>query len=182
PTGVGGGINISDYFYGLYSDNNAEIKTVFENRAKIAKVYKRFRIDGDITDGPYTMGEEVQKQGDAGVTGIVYGFFEDENYKYLDVEVTAGTWQISDIIEGQENTTTAVLSSIENRIHLIKLIGDFEEDIPFLGYTNNSTATPTQFLRAESAVLDNTGGKLTVDTDTLIGTYEKTAVVYAGTT
>ena len=182
PTGVGGGITTSDYFYGLYSNNNAEVKTVFENRAKIAKVFKRFRIDGDITDGPFTMGEEVQKQGDPSVTGLVYGFFEDENYKYLDVEVTAGTWQILDVIEGQENTTTAVLSAIENRLHLIKLIGNFTEDIPFLGYTNSYTATPTGFLRAESAVLDNSGGKLTVDTDTLVGTYETTSVVYAGTT
>ncbi|AMO42876.1 virion structural protein [Cyanophage S-RIM50] len=182
PTGIGGGVSTSDYFYGLYSNNNAELETIIKNEAQIAKVYKRFRIDGDITDGPYTMGEEVQKQGDAGVTGIVYGFFEDENYKYLDVEVTAGTWQISDIIEGQANTTTATLSAIENRLQLIKLTGDFEEDIPFLSYTTEETASPTGFLRSESAVLDNSGGKLTVDTETLLGSYETTSVVYAGTT
>ena len=36
------------------------------------------------------MGETVAKQGASGVTGVVYGFYEDANYKYLDVRVTAG--------------------------------------------------------------------------------------------
>jgi hypothetical protein len=128
------------------------------------------------------MGEAVQKQGDATITGTVYQFHEDENYKYLDVEVTAGTWQISDVIVGQANTTTATLSSIEDRLHVIKLVGDFTEDIPFLGYTSGQTAQPTTFLRSEAAVLDNSGGRLTVDTETLVGTFDKTAVVYGGTT
>jgi hypothetical protein len=182
PPGISGGLGRADFFYGLYSDTNAEIKRINVNEAKIAKVYKRFRIDGDITDGPFTMGEVVQKQGDVSITGTVYQFHEDENYKYLDVEVTAGTWQISDIIEGQENTTTATLSSIEDRLHVIKLVGDFTEDIPFLGYTSGQTAQPTTFLKSEAAVLDNSGGRLTVDTETLVGTFDKTAVVYGGTT
>ena len=182
PTGVGGGLSTSDYFYGQFSDTNAELETTFKNEAKIAKVYKRFRIDGDITDGPYTMGEAVQKQGDSGVTGTVYGFHQDENYKYLDVQVTAGTWTINDVIVGQANTTTATLSAIEDRLHVIFLKGDFVTSIPFLGYTSSATATPTSFIKNESAVLDNTGGKLTVDTNTLIGTFEKNSVVYSSNT
>ena len=182
PTGVGGGLSTSDYFYGQFSDTNAELETTFKNEAKIAKVYKRFRIDGDITDGPYTMGEAVQKQGDSGVTGTVYGFHQDENYKYLDVQVTAGTWAINDVIVGQANTTTATLSAIEDRLHVIFLKGDFVTSIPFLGYTSSATATPTSFIKNESAVLDNTGGKLTVDTNTLLGTFEKNSVVYSSNT
>ena len=182
PTGAGGGLTTSDYFYGQYSDQNAELETFLLNEAQIAKVYKRFRIDGDITDGPFTMGEVVSKQGASGVTGVVYGFHEDENYKYLDVEVTAGTWAINDIIEGAENTTTATLSSIENRIHIIKLKGTFTDNIPFYGYTSEESASPTGFLRNEAAVLDNSGGKLTVDTDTLLGTFDKNSVVYSSST
>ena len=34
------------------------------------------------------MNEVVEKQGDNTVTGVVYGFFEDDNFKYLDVAVT----------------------------------------------------------------------------------------------
>ena len=182
PIGITGEVGTSDFVYGEFSNVNGELETIFLNESKIAKVYKRFRIDGDITDGPFTMGEAVEKQGDDTITGVVYGFHEDENYKYLDVEVTGGTWSISDTIEGQANTTTAVLSAIEDRLHVIQLKGTYTEDIPFLGYTSSATATPTSFIRTEAAVLDNSGGKLTVDTETLVGTFEKTSVVYAGTT
>ena len=78
--GVGGGISFADFAYGTQSDALAEIETQTENSGKVVQVYKRFRIDGDITDGPYTMNETVQKQGDNSITGVVYGFHTDENY------------------------------------------------------------------------------------------------------
>ena len=46
------------------------------------------------------------------------------------------------------------------------------------GYTSGATATPTGFHRVEAAVTDNTGGKLTVDTESLLGSFETTSVVY----
>ena len=49
------------------------------------------------------MGEVVAKQGAPSVTGVVYGFFEDANYKYLDVRITAGPWAITDNIVGANN-------------------------------------------------------------------------------
>ena len=50
------------------------------------------------------MNETVAKQGAPSVTGVVYGFHEDENYKYLDVRVTAGPWAVTDTIVGAENS------------------------------------------------------------------------------
>lgn len=178
PVGIGGGLSPADFTYGLYSDQYAELENITVNEGKIVKVYKRFRIDGDITDGPFTMNETVQKQGDAAITGVVYGFHEDANFKYLDVEVTGGVWAITDTIVGSENTTTAQISAIENRIQIVELTGDFNEDIPFKGYTSGFNALPTSFLKNQASVTSNTGGKLTVDTESLLGTFEKTAVVY----
>ena len=125
PVGISGEIVQSDYAYSVKSDVSAEIQQLTLNEAKVAKVYKRFRIDGNITDGPFTMNESVQKQGDSGITGVVYGFHEDDNYKYLDVAVTAGTWQVTDVIQGLANTTLAQISAIENRMHLIDVKGNF---------------------------------------------------------
>ena len=181
PVGISGGLQGADYIYGEQSDVYGEVESITLNEGFIVKVYKRFRIDGDITDGPFTMNEAVQKQGDAGVTGTVYGFYEDENFKYLDVQVTAGVWAITDTIVGDENTTTAQISAIEDRIHIIDLRGEFNDNIPFKGYTSSATATPTGFIKTEAAVTSNAGGKLTVDTETLIGTFETTAVVYPAT-
>lgn len=36
------------------------------------------------------MNEVVAKQGAPSITGTVYGFFSDANFKYLDVQITAG--------------------------------------------------------------------------------------------
>ena len=181
PVGISGGVKPADYFYGLLSDASAEVETVTENTGEVVQVYKRFRIDGNITDGPYTMGETVAKQGAPSVTGVVYGFYEDENYKYLDVRVTAGPWAVTDNVVGAENSTTAQISAIEDRVHIIDLQGTFNNNVPFKGYTSGHTATPTGFNVNNAAVTDNTGGTLTVDTASLTGTFETTAVVYPQT-
>ena len=181
PIGISGGVKPADYFYGLLSDASAEVETVTENIGEVVQVYKRFRIDGNITDGPYTMGETVAKQGAPSVTGVVYGFYEDENYKYLDVRVTAGPWAVTDNVVGAANSTTAQISAIEDRVHIIDLQGTFNNNVPFKGYTSGQTATPTGFNVNNAAVTDNTGGTLTVDTASLTGTFETTAVVYPQT-
>ena len=178
PVGIAGGLQSSDYIYGLNSDSYAELESISLNEAKIVQVYKRFRIDGTITDGPFIMGEVVTKQGAPSVTGVVYGFHEDANYKYLDVRVTAGPWAVTDTLVGATNSTTAQISAEEDRLHVIDLKGEFTNNIPFKGYTSGQTAQPTGFLKTQAAVTSNVGGTLTVDTETLLGSFEKTAVVY----
>ncbi|AOV60911.1 virion structural protein [Synechococcus phage S-CAM22] len=178
PVGISGEVVQSDYAYSLTNDVSAEIQQLTLNEAKLAKVYKRFRIDGSITDGPFSMNENVSKQGDSSITGVVYGFHEDANYKYLDVAVTAGTWQVTDVIVGATNSTTAQVSAIENRLHLIDVAGSFVENVPFKGYTSTETAEPVSYTTNSAAVLDNTGGRLTVDTASLLGSLETTSVVY----
>ena len=178
PIGIQGGLNSTDFIYGTQSDSFAELETISLNQGKIVKIFQRFRIDGDITDGPFTMNETVSKQGAPSITGKVYAYYADANYKYLDVEVTAGPWAITDVVVGGENSTTAQISSIEDRMQVIDLRGTFTEDIPFKGYNSGNTAQPTGFLNNQAAVLDNTGGTLTVDTETLTGTFETTSVVY----
>ena len=176
--GLQGGLTSTDYIYGQSSNAYAEVERLTENSGKVVQIYQRFRIDGDITDGPFTMNETVAKQGAPSVTGVVYGFHEDANYKYLDVRVTAGPWAITDVIVGANNSTTAQISAIEDRLHIIDLKGEFTDNVPFKGYTSGETAQPTGFLKNQAAVLDNAGGKLTVDTETLLGTFEKNSVVY----
>ena len=178
PVGVNGGLNPADFVYGLLSNAYCEVESITLNEGLVAQVYSRFRIDGDITDGPYTMNEVVAKQGAPSITGVVYGFHEDANFKYLDVKITAGPWAITDNIVGATNSTTAQISALETRVHIIDLKGDFVADIPFKGYTSGAIAQPTSFLKTEAAITDNTGGTLTVDTASLLGNFETTAVVY----
>ena len=178
PVALAGGLDGADYLYGLESGSYAELEKVTINEGEIVQVYQRFRIDSNIVDGPYFMNEVVQKQGDSTVTGVVYGFYEDDNFKYLDVAVTGGTFAVLDYVVGATNTTTAQINAIEDRIQITDLEGEFTNNIPFKGYDTGETAIPTGFLKAQAAVTDNTGGKLTVDTETLIGTFETSAVIY----
>ena len=178
PVALRGGVADADFIYGTLSNTYAEIEDITTNEGLVVQTYSRFRIDGDITDGPYTMNEVVAKQGAPSITGTVYGFFSDANFKYLDVQITAGPWAVSDNVVGATNSTTAQISAIETRLHIINLKGDFVADIPFKGYTSGAIAQPTSFLKTQAAVTDNTGGKLTVDTESLLGTFETTAVVY----
>jgi len=178
PIPLGGGIEGSDYLYGSRSDASSEVQKVTVNEGVVVKDYKRFRITGDITAGPFTMNEVVQKQGDATINGVVYGFYEDANYKYVDIAVTGGTWSLGDIVLGSTNSTTAQIDQITNRLQLIDIRGDFEANSVFRGYTSNSTAATEIFYQNDVAVLDNTGGKLVVDTETTRGSFETTSVVY----
>ena len=178
PAGMRGGVVDGESFYAELSNNYGTIESKVETTGKVVQVYKRFRIDGDITDGPFTMGESVSKVGDATTTGVVYSFTSDENYKYLDVRVTAGTWAALDQVVGAENSTTATINVIEDRLHIIDLTGEFIDSVPFKGYTSAATATPTSFINNSAAVITNNTGTLVVDTDSLVGTFDKTAVVY----
>ncbi|BCU95960.1 MAG: hypothetical protein CM15mV11_0350 [Caudoviricetes sp.] len=45
--------------------------------------------------------------------------------------MTAGPWAITDNVVGANNSTTAQISAIESRIHIIDLQGDFVDNIPF---------------------------------------------------
>ena len=178
PVALAGGLAGADYLYGLESGSYAELEKVTMNEGEIVQVYQRFRIDANIVDGPYFMNEVVQKQGDSTVTGVVYAFYEDENFKYLDVAVTGGTWTVLDYVVGATNSTTAQINAIEDRIQITGLQGEFVNNIPFKGYDTGETAIPTGFLKSQAAVLDNSGGKLTVDTESLIGNFETSAVIY----
>ena len=179
PIPLGGGIEGADFLYGGISNSSAEVKTVTTNEGLVVQDYKRFRVYTTITDGPFQMNETIKKQGDPTCRGIVYGYHEDENYKYLDIKVTGGTFALLDTIVGDQNNTTFQIGNIENRIQIIDVKGDFEANSVFRGYSSESTAATEIFLKNDAAVLTNTGGKLVVDTETLNGAFEKTSVVYA---
>ena len=121
--GIGGGIAFADFAYGTQSDTLNEIETNTLNEGKVVQVYKRFRIDGDITDVPFTMNETVQKQGVNSITGVVYGFHTDENYKYLDVrvQVELGQLQILFLVLQTQQLLKLVLSKIEFMLSMLKV-------------------------------------------------------------
>lgn len=173
---IGGEITQANYVYGTASDKYCEIQQIYLNEAKIAKSYVRLVIS-NVTNGPFVVNDTTAKQGDPSVTGVIYGLYADENFTYMDMQITAGPWAVGNVLVSSEGASATIVS-IQPRLHLIDLIGEFKEGIPFKGYANNYTADATDFFRNEAAVTSNVGGKLTVDTASLTGTFETTSVVY----
>ena len=176
PIPFGGEIQQSSFIYGLLSDSNSEIRGYNVNEGYVVKEYLRMTVSG-ITDGPFVLNDTCNKQGDLAVTGTIYAFWADENFNYLDIDVTGGAWATADILQSNEGAF-ATVDAIEKRLHVISLKGDFVTGVPFKGYTSGETATTTTFIKSDAAVLGNTGGKLTVDTESLLGPFETTSVVY----
>ena len=117
----------------------------------------------------------MPKQGDTAVTGTI-SFWSDENFSYLDIDPTGGVWAVADIIQSDEGAY-ATVDAIEKRLHIIGLQGDLQlvfhsRDI------QAATHHTSSFIKSEAAVLSNAGGKLTVDTESLVGPFETTSVVY----
>lgn len=179
PVPLGGLIEQSSFAYGTSTDNYLEIGQVIKNQAQVAKSYVRLRVTG-ITNGPFLVNTVLQKQGAPTTTGVVYGLFSDENFSYVDMEITAGTWGVADVLTstGGVSTASATIAQIQPRIQVIGLDGEFTNTIPFKAFTSNTTATNTSFLRREGAVINNLGGKLTIDTESLVGNFEPTSVVF----
>ena len=184
PVGISGELIGSDFVYATGSSSRAEVQSIIENEGKIVKVFKRFRLaNSSVQNGPFLVNQTIKKQSDAAVTGVIYGLVSDDNFTYLDVEVTAGTFALNDTLEVIEDAPATVgiidiNSTIEDRLQVIDLRGSFSTDIPFKGFTSGAVADPITFLQNEAAVTNNTGGVLTVDTETLTGTLELNSVVY----
>jgi hypothetical protein len=175
PIGVTGRVQPADNIIGLASGAYGEIANIRENEAKIVKVYQRFRINGEVTGEALELGEVVTS---GGASGTIYAKYSDENNTYFDVAVTAGTFAVLNIITGANNSSTAEIGAIEDRLQVIGRQGQFDQGIEFKGFTSGATANVEEMRIAESAVLTNTGGKLTVDTESLTGQFEVTSVVY----
>ena len=176
PVPLSGAVQNADNIVGLDSGAYSEIAEIANNEAKIVKVYQRFRINGEVTGDALEIGESITATG--GKAGTIYAYYQDENNLYLDVSVTSGTFAVLDTITGGTNGSTAEIGAIEDKIQVINRLGTFDQGIEFKGFTSNATADVEEMHLAEAAVLSNTGGKLTVDTETLTGTFETTAVVY----
>ncbi len=269
----------SDFFYGLNSDAYGEVEKITFSEATIANIYQRFKFDPDqvvlgTASNDFKLGETVQTTGNAANTGVIYGFHQDENFRYMDVNITAGSFSINDSVTGQLNgtliegginlvgsftnltnagadpnrvqgsytvtatggtgtpqatfdvsvddtgaanvtiatggagytigdiltlqdvnmgnggganitlevqtLTNAGIQDIIDRLQIIDLGNQsgFTSGYTFKGYTSGETAETSNFIENSGAVTNNLGGKLTIDTESISGSFEDTSVIY----
>ena len=99
-------------------------------------------------------------------------------------DVNMGNGGGSDITLTVDTLTNAGIQESTDRLQIIDLVNGagFSAGYAFKGYTSTYEADTTNFIKNSGAVINNLGGKLTIDTESIQGSFETTSVVYPDAT
>ncbi len=177
-TGILGGLNAGDYIYGITSNVNGEIKSITTNRATVKKLLVRVRVNFSNPIEIFSVGETITRQGFASITGKVYSYSYSENFNYVDIVMTSGQFAVGNILINDDGFVATVVS-VSNKVQVSDLIGSFANGQKIKGFKSNATSTISNFTNISAPVLDNTGSKLTLDTESYFGNFEVSSVIYS---
>ena len=79
-----------------------------------------------------------------------------------------------------QTLTNAGIQEITDRLQIIDVANSagFSAGYSFKGYTSGESAETNTFIENSGAVTNNSGGKLTIDTESIEGSFEETSVIY----
>ena len=79
-----------------------------------------------------------------------------------------------------QTLTNAGIQEITDRLQIIDVANSagFSAGYSFKGYTSGESAETNTFIENSGAVTNNNGGKLTIDTESIEGSFEETSVIY----
>jgi len=178
PTPLDGKIKEGDYLYGLTSTINAEIKSIATNRANVKTLLKRFQINYTSPTEIFSINNTVTIQGLPANECTVYSTYNDGNFDYIDVIVNSGSFSTGNILLN-DNNFTATITLITDRVQLVNLIGEFDSGQFIRGLKSTSESSVLEFEKNIAPVLDITGSKLTLETESISGILNKTNIVYS---
>ena len=178
PIGIDGYVKDGDYLYGLSSGKQSEVKSITTNRAIVKTIIKKFKINYTNVTEVFAVGDSLVVQGQPTKVCTVYSISNDGLNDYIDVIITSGTFSVGNVLLNGDNYTASILQ-IKEKLQLIKNIGTFANGQSFKGLKTSATATVTNSQYNTAPVLDNTGGKLTLDTEFIDGNLDVTNVVYS---
>lgn len=164
----------SSVFYGETSTAYAEVSSLMQNKYKIRTPYTRLNINlnGTVVFIP---NENITATG--GITALVH---QTDGSTYIDVtNITGGSITVSTVLTGSISLATATVTSIENRLMLQQIMGNFENDEFIYSLNSNSSAEIVQWNYNSGVIYDNTSGNLSLDTETLSGIFRKNELIYS---
>jgi len=187
-TPVLGGFNLSDIIYGVTSEASAEVGFVQKNLAKIFKTFNRYDlIDVSETLGVYDNfinGEQVVVQGATTNTGYVYQTknTNDDGETFVNIIDKIGTISIGDTILGITSGTTAEIAAISDRMLLNVKSGDFAANQWLFAENDATEAYITEYVNKSGTLTGNTGGRITIDVETIQNSWNTGDVIYGSLT
>ena len=188
-TPIQGGFNPADVLVGSTSEATAEVSRVQNNEAEIFKIYKYYPVSSvssalGVFD-QFVNGEQVVVQGATSNNGYVLQTTpaNEDGESFVKLITVAGTINPGDIIEGVDSGTTATIDSgIEDRFLLDVTLGDFATGEWFFGSDSTAEAYMSNYINKSGSLTGNTGGRITMDVETIQNSWDTGDVIYGNVT
>jgi len=166
----------SAFIYGETSTSVAEISALQYNKYQIRKLYNRYTITlgGGQNPPKFVTGETVEDA--LNNTAIVY---QTNGSTYLDLISISPGIQVGDVLTGNTSGATGTITTVSNKMMLKPMMGTFSTGSPIYSENSAAFAKINQWNYNSGAILGNTSGTLTLDTETLQGGFSYSEFVYA---
>jgi hypothetical protein len=177
-TPVKGGLRSGDYIYGITSEEYGEVASISSNRANVKTILKRFTINFANASETFEVNQTLTILGQPTRICKVYSIYYSETINYIDVQIQSGPFNVNNVLLNSDNFT-ATITAIDNRIQLTELMGTFTNGDYIRAPRSNTESVVSYYARTSSPVFSTTGGKLSLDTESLIDKFHVSNVVYS---
>ena len=183
-TPISAGFNIADVLIGTTTGAASEVSSQLLNRADVVKTYKYFGLSA-MSEATFINGEVIQVQGATANQGIALQTIKrDElNAGHIRIRSITGTISAGDVIEGVDSGATAtVTSTIEDRLLINTKLGEFFVGDWLFKDTTSTEAKVSAYDDKRGVLTGNTGGRITIDVETINSGWQSGDVIYGSKT
>ena len=184
-TPLEGGFLPADVLYGSTSQAYAEVGSVLQNEAEIIQSYKHYELNNLSTDlQEFANGETLVVQGNTSVNGkILQTRLQDaQATSFVKLINQQGTISQNDVLLSQESNLEGTVTDISDRFLINVKKGAFATGDWFFSKTAATYAKMSEYSNKSGAIIDNTGGKITMDVETIDGAWNSGDIIYGNQT
>ena len=178
------GFNIADVLVGTTTGASAEIASSFINNADIVKSFKYYGLN-TMSSISFVNGEQVQVQGATANNGyVMQRVIRDENQLgWIKLELVQGTISAGQTIEGVDSGATAIVTAVvEDRMLINTKVGEFLQGDWMFKDTTATEAYLSSYDNKSGVLTDNSGGRVTIDVETITGAFQSGDIIYGSKT
>ena len=184
-TPISGGFNLADVVVGTSSNCRGDVIRTRNNEAEIIKLYKKANLVS--ASGRFTNGERVNVDGNPSnygfivQTSVLSGDNTDEGNCYI--ENITGIINAGDDLVGVDSAVTATVQGDLTERMLINIDrGAFAEGEMIFNKGNGAEADIKLYENSAGALVGNTGGRITIDIESLQDNFVDGDIIYGSVT
>ena len=158
---------------------------MLQNEAEIIQSYKHYELNNLSTDlQEFANGETLVVQGNTSVNGkILQTRLQDaQATSFVKLINQQGTISQNDVLLSQESNLEGTVTDISDRFLINVKKGAFATGDWFFSKTAATYAKMSEYSNKSGAIIDNTGGKITMDVETIDGAWNSGDIIYGNQT